>query len=49
LVQYSFAKKLQSQTVIRENPHKKGLHKMLMKLTPACLETKTLLGKGVGS
>jgi len=39
LCRYSFAKKLQSQTVYRENLHKaflyeKGAHKMLMKLTP---------------
>jgi len=39
LRQYSFAKKLQSQTVIKEKlcktlSYKKGTHKMLMKLTP---------------
>jgi len=37
LRQYSFAKKLQSQTVIREKPleaYKKFQRKMLMKLTP---------------
>jgi hypothetical protein len=40
LRQYSFAKKFQSQTVIREKFQKtlsckKGTHKMLMKLTPS--------------
>jgi hypothetical protein len=39
LCEYSFAKKLQIQTVIREKlrktlSYKAGMHKMLMKLTP---------------
>ncbi len=41
LCQYSCAKKVQSQTVIREKvlkalSNEKGLHKMLMKLTKGC-------------
>jgi len=42
--QYSCAKKLQNQTVTRENlletiSYKKGSHKMLTKLTPSLLST----------
>jgi len=45
LRQYFFAKKLPSQTVTREKPHKtllyeKDVQKMLMKLTTVCSENK---------